>query len=336
MHKRERLLRFLKKVPIWLYVLYGITAALAVFLIIYFWVLPGSGRYGTALAPAAYTDERPASADLIETRGPSASETASPSVTPRPKPATPTVVVMTPTITPTGVEGQPLRIGESVNGLPLEVYRFGSGEIVRVIAAGIHGGYEWNTVDLAYELIDHLRENPEVIPDSITLYILPLLNPDGYANGLGPVGRGNANGVDINRNWDAQWQAEYPRTGCWNTLPITAGKYPHSEPEVQAFAAFLKGNSVDALISYHSAALGILPGGQPPDEDSISLAIALAGVSTYAYPPMDTGCLYTGTMTDWASQLGIAAVDVELTNHHDTEFEMNLLVLEAFLAWRHD
>jgi predicted deacylase len=44
---------------------------------------------------------------------------------------------------------------------PLEVYRFGNGEPAYMIIAGIHGGYEWNTVELAYELIDLLIKEPE-------------------------------------------------------------------------------------------------------------------------------------------------------------------------------
>jgi hypothetical protein len=44
--------------------------------------------------------------------------------------------------------------------------------------------------------------------------------------------------------------------------------------------------------------------------------------------------LYTGTLADWASASGIAALDVELTNHEDTDLEQNLGVLAAFLAWQ--
>jgi hypothetical protein len=87
------------------------------------------------------------------------------------------------------------------------------------------------------------------------------------------------------------------------------------------------------LINYHSAALGIFPGGQPPDEASISLAEAVAAVSDYPYPPVETGCVYTGQLIDWASDQGIAAIDIELTNHQDTDLWMNLRVLEAFLSW---
>jgi hypothetical protein len=98
--------------------------------------------------------------------------------------------------------------------------------------------------------------------------------------------------------------------------------------------SFLLGSRVDGLISYHSAVLGIFAGGQPPDEASLRLAEAAAAVSPYPYPPIDTGCQFTGQLIDWASDNGIAAIDVELQNHRDTDFEINLRVLEALLGWR--
>jgi hypothetical protein len=97
---------------------------------------------------------------------------------------------------------------------------------------------------------------------------------------------------------------------------------------------FIQQHKIDGLISYHSAALGIFPGGSPPDKFSVRLAEALSGVSDYSYPPLDTGCEYTGNLVDWASSKNIAAVDLELTNHRDTDFDQNLKVLKAFLNWK--
>jgi hypothetical protein len=57
-----------------------------------------------------------------------------------------------------------------------------------MIIAGIHGGYEWNTVHLANELIELLNEEPERIPADKTLYILPQFESDGYAKDFGPDG----------------------------------------------------------------------------------------------------------------------------------------------------
>jgi hypothetical protein len=202
-----------------------------------------------------------------------------------------------------------------------------------MIIAGIHGGYEWNTIALADELISILREDQEMIPEGITLYILRSLNPDGEARSRGIHGRANENGVDLNRNWPAFWQPSWPLQGCWSYLPITAGDFPASEPETAALMRFILDHEIEALISYHSAALGIFAGGQPADPASLSLAEAVAEVSYYPYPPYDLGCVYTGQFIDWASEYGIAALDIELTNHTDTDLTQNLEILEVFLHW---
>ncbi len=222
-------------------------------------------------------------------------------------------------------------IGFTILGNGLEVYRFGDGPSHRMIVAGIHGGYEWNTVELAYELITHLQENPALVPEDVTLYILPNLNPDGYAASRGYEGRANANNVDLNRNWDAYWEADWPKSGCWDYLPITAGPYPHSEYEVHHLAYFIFQHGLDAVISYHSAGLGIFPGGYTPN--SLSLAETLAAVSPYPYPPERSNCKPTGHFVDWASSYGIAAVDVELSTHYSLDWEINLAILDKFLNW---
>ena len=241
----------------------------------------------------------------------------------------------TPAVSPSPTLEDPYKvIGLSVEGRPLEVYTFGSGADKRLIIAGIHGGYEWNSTALADELIAYLQDNPQVIPAGKTLYILRNLNPDGERRAHGPDGRANANGVDLNRNFPANWEKNYRRSGCWQERPMTAGLAPASEPETQAVIAFVTGHpGLQAAISYHSAALGIFPGGLPPDQDAIDLAETLAAVSGYRYPPMDIGCIYTGEMVNWLAMQGIPSVDIELTNHRDTDFEINLKVLEAFLSW---
>ena len=227
----------------------------------------------------------------------------------------------------------PIAIGTSVAGRDLEVFQFGSGDSQRMIVAGIHGGYEGNTIRLADELIQVLTAKPDLIPTTVTLYILRSLNPDGEARSDSYKGRANENLVDLNRNWPAFWQSTWPLDGCWTYTYVSGGSHPASEPETRALMNFLLTYRIEALISYHSAVLGIFPGGQPPDPASISLAESISKVSDYSYPPIETGCQYTGQLIDWASLQGIAAVDIELTNHEDTDLWQNLKVLEAFLAW---
>lgn len=245
-------------------------------------------------------------------------------------PAQPTVSV-TPTPLVLLNEQKPEVIGYSVEGRSLEVYTFGSGKQERMIVAGIHGGDEWNTITLANQLIVHLDQSPDDIPKDVKLYILPNLNPDGEARAHNKYGRLNYNGVDLNRNFPVNWLADWERGGCWNYLPTSGGTEPASEVETQALMKFISSQDIQALISYHSAALGIFPGGWPWNEDATRLAESLAEVSSYRFPPLDTGCTYSGTLADYAVSMDIAAVDLELTNHFDTDFDQNLQILDVLL-----
>ena len=254
-----------------------------------------------------------------------------PTVTPNPRS---TMIVMQ-SPTPFVLVGgdRPQIIGYSVSGRPIEVYTFGNGERKRMIVAGIHGGYEWNTIALADELITYIHENPTIIPSDVTLYILRNLNPDGDARDHGYDGRVNDHGVDLNRNFPTNWSAEWDRDGCWDYRPTTGGTGPGSEPETRALMGFLQSHRIEALISYHSAALGVFPGGEPWDEESTDFARALAEVTDYSFPPLDLGCTFTGTLADYAVKQGATAVDMELSTHIKTDFEENLGALGILLNW---
>ncbi|MCZ2126397.1 MAG: M14 family metallopeptidase [Anaerolineales bacterium] len=224
--------------------------------------------------------------------------------------------------------------GTSVSGRPIEVYAFGNGERQKMIVAGIHGGYEWNTIALADELIQYIFDRPDIIPSDVTLYILRNLNPDGDARDRGVDGRVNDHGADLNRNFPENWASEWNRAGCWRLAETNGGTGPGSEPETQAVMYFLQSHKIETLISYHSAALGVFPGGEPWDADSKKFAKALSKATRYPYPPLETGCVYTGTLADYAVSLGITAVDMELATHENTDFKANLKALDILLNWK--
>ena len=298
------------------------------------WLTPQGGLQAVPQATRALEPPSPVTAT---TSVPSLTFTATlVPVSPTPVPT----LMPSPTVSPTATfwpEEQAEVIGVSVEGRPIEVYRFGHGPDQRMIVAGIHGGYENNTVVLARMLIARLRSNPTVVPRDVTLFILPVLNPDGYYDHPGQTyGRANAHGVDLNRNFDALWQPDWRRKDCWNALPISAGAQPFSEPETRALRDFIMRPEIHlaALVSYHSAAHMIFAGGQPPDPRSVSLAEALAAASGYKFPPENYDCELTGQLVDWAAAQGVAAVDVELTNHRDPDLEINWRLLQAFLVWQ--
>jgi hypothetical protein len=272
-----------------------------------------------------------------------------------PEPATPIPPTITPTLesdTPTPIENQipsltstptfttfyegPIEIGYSVEGRPLEIYRFGRGPNAYLIVAGIHGGYEMNTVELAEEIIHYLAVRPSLIPDDSTLYILRVLNPDGLEYLNQKEGRANFHGVDLNRNFPVLWQETWPKNGCWDYLDLNAGSQPASEPETIALMAFILEHPIVALVSYHAAAPGIYPAGKPVYDDSDDLARNLSKASGYPYPAFDPGCKMTGSLVDWVATTDAAAVDVELSNHWSTDFEINLKLIMELVTWTPD
>jgi len=307
------------------------------------WMLNLAGLGGIALVGIAYVALQPAlaapqAARSISTSALPATYTPDPNIllylpTITPNPHSTLIVVQTPTPFVLGGGTRPSVIGYSVSGRLIEVYTFGEGIKQRMIVAGIHGGYEWNTIALADELITYIHENPNIIPSDVTLYILRNLNPDGDARDHSYDGRVNDHGVDLNRNFPTNWAASWNRNGCWNYGPTTGGTGPGSEPETRTLMNFLQTHKIEALISYHSAALGIFPGGEPWTEDSILFAQQLADATDYSFPPLDTGCIFTGTLADYAVELGAVSVDMELSTHTKTDFKRNLKALDVLLNW---
>jgi hypothetical protein len=306
------------------------------------WGLNIFGLIAIALVGLAYLALKPAFAapqnpDQVSTATMPATYTPLPGVyylpTITPNPLSTLIVVQTPTPFILVGGNRPAVLGYSVSGRPIEVYTFGHGIKQRMIVAGIHGGYEWNTIALADELIKHINENPDLVPSDVTLYILRNLNPDGDARDHGIDGRVNDHGVDLNRNFPTNWTADWDRNGCWTSGPTTGGTGPGSEPETRAVMNFLRTHKIQALISYHSAALGVFPGGEPWEANSTRFAEALAEVTNYPFPPIDTGCTFTGTLADYAVETGATAVDMELSTHKFTDFTRNLKALDVLLTW---
>jgi len=313
-----------KKTPGWVVLIWGING-LALILLLGFLALSHADLHVSAAVELARTS-RP-----LETRKAPPTSYFLPTLTPNPLYTPPVFETPTPFVLTFGP--RPSTIGFSVAGRPIEAYTFGNGGKQYLIVAGIHGGYEGNTIALANELITYLIDNPDVIPSDATLYIIRNMNPDAEARSDDEDGRVNNHGVDLNRNFpSSNWTDDWDRDGCWILRPTTGGDFGGSEPETRAVMSFVASHKIRAMISYHSAALGVFPGGVPWEPASRRLAAALGKATGYPYPPIDTGCDYTGTLADWAVENGAdAAVDMELSSHKKTDFENNLKALEALL-----
>lgn len=225
-----------------------------------------------------------------------------------------------------------LEFGKSVQGRSLTAYRFGNGATHRALIGGIHGGYELNTVQLMSETLSYLKENLNLIPKELTLFIIPNMNPDGVARGNDAItGRMNANNVDLNRNWDYKWQI----TATHGIRPVFSGKEPFSEPETRSVRDFIQNNKVSAVIFYHSAYGSIFSGADLKSAPKTNeLAKMMAKATGYLYRPEGIiGQITTGDAVDYLTSQGIDAIEVELTTHQATDWKQNLSGLKLFLSW---
>jgi hypothetical protein len=236
-----------------------------------------------------------------------------------------------PTATPLAFSEGPFVYGHSFNGNELLAYRLGRGPSARALIGGIHGGYEWNTTLLVSETLAHLQRNHDLIPPNVTLYIIPCANPDGFAAGTDAIhGRVNGNNVDLNRNWDYQHQI----TATHGTRPVFAGAEPFSEPETQALREFIFDRDIELAIFYHSAMAKIFSGAVRENCATFELAEMMSQVTGYPHSPEGIyGQVTTGDAIDYLSKVGITAIEIELTNHQDIDWDRNWRGVVAFMDW---
>jgi len=238
-------------------------------------------------------------------------------------------------------------IGKSVQGRDITEYTYGTGPTHLLLVGGMHGGYEWNAVLLAYQVMDYLKANPASVPANLSVTIIPSLNPDGVFKVTGKegeftaadvspdsavdaAGRFNADTVDLNRNFACNWQA----TSTWQNRIESAGTAPFSEPEAQALRDFVATDKPAAVVFWHSASgsvytsacnNGVLPG-------TVTAMNAYAKAAGYSPAGLFNAYPITGDSEGWLASIGIPAITVEFTSHSAVEFNQNLAGVKALFA----
>jgi len=238
-------------------------------------------------------------------------------------------------------------IGKSAEGRDIIAYTFGEGETEVLLLSGIHGGYAWNTALLGFELRDWLRTNEANLGD-VRVTIIPVINPDGLYLVTGTVdrflsgavsaneqtvinGRFNNNVVDLNRNFDCEWQ----RTGTWQSRAVSGGSEPFSEPESQAIRDYVMKYRPAAAIAYYSTAGGVYAstcrnGILNETRELLSQYGTAAG-----YTQFEEFDYYeiTGDMVNWLAREQIPAISVLLGDKNSTEFTKNRAGLESIIKY---
>ncbi|MHA1597024.1 MAG: M14 family zinc carboxypeptidase [Candidatus Asgardarchaeia archaeon] len=273
-----------------------------------------------------------------------------------------------------------------------------------ILIVGCHHGREMISALIPLYTIDWFLENyfenstVREILEKMCIYVIPMLNPDGYMEALerNPWQRKNAapidddgdglvdedppedldsdglfervlnlsdllfyyegldndsdgrwnedwvGGVDLNRNYDFQWNA---LTESGSSLPRAEdykGEEPFSEPETRAVRDFVESHdNIRFSITFHSGIELILyPWAYKEeyidDNEIISACEAISSVTNYNY--ISASFLYTssGTFIDWMyGKMSIPSINIEVYVNYTESYKMmgvrkgNLMVYEV-------
>lgn len=192
---------------------------------------------------------------------------------------------------------EPETYGRSQLGLPLEVWR-PQGDCKLLLFAGLHG----EEPETTFALSRALRQLTE---PAIQCAVVLAANPDGLVRGT----RGNANGVDLNRNFPSgNWQSEPVAHRSTLDDPrdvlLSPGKHAGSEPETLGLISLIDELKPDAVIAIHAPLACI----DEANESRLGLWLAertgLPHVSDVGYPT-------PGSFGSWGGEQDVPVITYE-------------------------
>lgn len=189
--------------------------------------------------------------------------------------------------------------GTSVDGIPLTVHLPDSGSAEIVVLAAIHGDEPETTVAVS----EALRCLPA---GDLQAAVILCGNPDGMVRGT----RGNARGVDLNRNFPtSNWSPDpvfyKSRANDARDIALSPGSEPASEPETRALLSLIERLKPRAVVSLHSALACIDDSGASHLGRQLADRCALPFLTEIGYPT-------PGSMGTWAGERGLNLVTLEL------------------------
>jgi protein MpaA len=182
-------------------------------------------------------------------------------------------------------------------GLPLEVWR-PRGRSTLLIFAAIHG----EEPETTYALSRALRQLAAPSPHCA---VVLAANPDGLIRGT----RGNARGVDLNRNfpsrdWGPNLVTHRSTLEDTSDIVLSSGGRAGSEPETQALMALIDELRPEAVIALHAPLACIDDANTSPLGQRLAERTGMPLVRDVGYPT-------PGSFGSWGADQGIPVVTYE-------------------------
>ncbi len=229
--------------------------------------------------------------------------------------------------------------GKSVLNRNLYYLRLGTGSH-QVFYNAAHHALEWITSPVLMKFVEDFCHayaygrsiagySPESIWNKSSIFLVPMVNPDGVdlvLNGLSPdnpyyndliawnmgsddfsrTWQSNNHGVDLNHNYDAAWEESVKAAAQMGITGPGPRRYPgpfaESEPETRSMTAFTRSRDFRLMLAYHSQGRVIFWNFMGlADEKARQIGLALAQDSGYKLEEAE-GIASTGGYKDWFVQ----------------------------------
>lgn len=227
-------------------------------------------------------------------------------------------------------------IGESRCARPIDLICLGNRK-KQVLLSGAFHGMEWITTPVLLRFLDEVctavKEGKSICGVRIGTFLnmrglalIPCVNPDGveiqihgakaadeYETLVNTASGGdtshwqaNAAGVDINHNFNADWEELHQleqENGITAPSPTRyGGKYPESEPESRAIASYCRAGNITHALAFHTQGEEIYWSfGNYTDDEACKTAKAMSYTSGYTVSEPE-GLAVGGGFKDWFVQ----------------------------------
>lgn len=232
-------------------------------------------------------------------------------------------------------------VGSSLEGNTIWAWKIGNGS-ERMLINGTQHAREWIssavTTCIADRLVNEYATNPKIkqFVDTTTLWVVPVVNPDGYqyswaGHRFWRKNRRDGHGVDLNRNWGVAWGGSGSSSN--KRSEVYRGAREFSEPESTALRDLAARERPSLHIDFHAYGQLILypwnyTSAPAKDRDRFAalgdnIASAIFAQHEKRYTLIQGVELYpsAGTMNDWLyGELGSMSYAVELRPKGGTGF----------------